>query len=124
MILLCKIVTYIDKERQTLLTQCQGHIMISKKQYIIILISALVVVWLSMFVTDFISASTLREPKFVLPIDTADDGGSGTYLGLGYTVELEARLDVDLGVVIEKTEMKVFGRVIASSERERESIRY
>ena len=98
--------------------------MISKKQYIIILISVLVVVWLSMFVTDFISASTLREPKFVLPIKTAAGGGSGTYLGLGYTVELEVRLDVDIGKVIEKTEMKVFGRVIASSERERESIEY
>ena len=99
-----------------MLTQCQGHIYDIEK--------AVVVVWLSMFVTDFISASTLRMPKFVLPIDTADDGGSGTYLGLGYTVELEVHLDVDLGVVIEKTEMKVFGRVIASSERERESIGY
>ena len=98
--------------------------MITKKQYIIILISVLVVACPSMFVPDFISASTLRDRKFVLPINTADDGGSGTYLGLGYTVELEVRLDVDIGKVIEKTEMKVFGRVIASSERERESIEY
>ena len=124
MILLCKIVTYIDKERQTLLTQCQGHIYdIKKAVYNNIDFSACRCLALHVR-DDFISASTLRKPKFVLPIDTADDGGSGTYLGLGYTVELEARLDVDLGVVIEKTEMKVFGRVIASSERERESIRY
>lgn len=81
-----------------------------------VVIAALLVLWAAMFMTDYVRCSSLKAPLFVVASGvTADDGGSGTYQGLGYTVELEKYIDAEYGVCIRSVEMKVFGKVIAAS---------
>ena len=48
----------------------------------------LVICWSAMFVTDIVRGSMLRRPVFAFTTTTADDGGSGTYHGLGYRVDV------------------------------------
>lgn len=70
----------------------------------------LVLAWLAMFATDYHRCATLQRPEFVVPLGaTADDGGSGTYVGLGYTVELEMSIDADGGLGVESVEMRLLG---------------
>ena len=42
-----------------------------------------------MFLTDYFRCSSFEEPIFVVQKDIIDESGSGTYQGLGYTVEIE-----------------------------------
>lgn len=86
------------------------------KKRIAVVLAALAVLWGAMFVTDYTRCASLRKPVFVVAKDiTADDGGSGTYQGLGYTVELEAYLDAEYGLCVQSVELWMFGRVIAAS---------
>lgn len=89
-----------------------------KKKYrniLIGIVGAVIVLWGAMFVTDYIRCSNFKEPIFVVAVgETADDGGSGTYQGLGYTVEVEKYVDAEYGVVLCSVEMKVLGKVIVA----------
>lgn len=82
----------------------------SIKKALLICIGIFVISWLGIFFTDYYRCSHLEKPLFVVPVQTADDGGSGTYQGLGYTVEVE----LDSFQVISVT-MKIFGKVVAAS---------
>ena len=87
-----------------------------KKKRIAAVLAALLLLWGAMFVTDYVRCSSLREPLFVMAKGvTADDGGSGTYQGLGYTVEVKKYLDAEYGSCIRSVEMRMFGRVMAAS---------
>jgi len=87
------------------------------KKKLITVYCALLILWGGMFITDFIRCGSLRKPLFVVGIaDTlADDGGSGTYRGLGYTVEVEGELTAEYGYVVQSVEMWMFGKVISAS---------
>ena len=77
---------------------------------------AVIVVWLTVFVTDAVRTVNLKEPIFAVPpAATADDGGSGTFRGLGYTVEVEKHLDSEFGLKTVSVEMKMFGKVVAAA---------
>ncbi len=84
---------------------------------LLIIFIAAAVLWGGMFVTDYIRCTSLRQPVFVFAGGErmADDGGSGTYQGLGYTVEVEKHIDPEYGACITRVEMKMLGRVIAAS---------
>lgn len=74
------------------------------------------VLWAAAFTTDYVRCSSLREPLFVVARGvTADDGGSGNYQGLGYTVEVERRVDAVYGPCVSAVTMRVSGKVIAAS---------
>lgn len=86
------------------------------KKRIAVVLAVLAVLWGAMFATDYVRCASLKEPLFVTAKGvTADDGGSGTYQGLGYTVEVEKCLDAEYGVCVQSVEMRMFGRVIAAS---------
>ena len=68
---------------------------------VIILIS----LWVIIFAIDFMRCASFKMPIFVVPGETADDGGSGTYYGLGYKVEVKKNISPDYGGVLEKIEM-------------------
>lgn len=85
-----------------------------KKRKMWIPLIVLLVLWLGMFATDYRMSTTLRKPVFVVPVETADDGGSGTYQGLGYSVTLELNGNVPNSQVISVT-MEMFGKVIGAS---------
>ena len=61
----------------------------------VISIVAIFLIWLSLLVTDSIRTIFWNEkPIFAIPIvDTIQkDGGSGTYKGIGYSIEIKANL--------------------------------
>ena len=81
-----------------------------KNRTILAIVIVLVAAWFAMFATDYYRCTTLQQPGFVIPLGaTADDGGSGTYIGLGYTVELEMSIDADGGLGVESVEMWLLG---------------
>ena len=65
------------------------------KKILIIIVCILSVCWLTMFSTDYIRGSILKPPVFTYIIGgaTADDGGSGTYQGLGYKIDVKMKLE-------------------------------
>ena len=81
----------------------------------LIVICVLAALWAVMFVTDYIRCSSLQEPVFVLAGVTADDGGSGEYRGLGYTVDVEKYIDSEGNICVSAVEMKIFDKVVAAS---------
>ena len=60
-----------------------------KKKKILIGIIVVVVLWLAAGVVDFMLVKSYHKPIFCIGVDLADDGGSGKYVGLGYSFELE-----------------------------------
>lgn len=51
---------------------------------IIGIVIALAILWIIIFAIDYNKCANLKMPIFVKSGETADDGGSGTYYGLGY----------------------------------------
>ena len=45
--------------------------------------------WFAAMATDLLRLNDFEKPIFARPTVTADDGGSGTYEGLGWRIELE-----------------------------------
>lgn len=78
--------------------------------------SIAVILWIAVFITDYAMVSSFKEPIFVVADGaTADDGGSGTFKGLGYTVEVEKELDANNGARLVSVEMKMFNKIIAAA---------
>ena len=78
---------------------------------VIILIS----LWGIIFAIDFMRCASFKMPIFVVPGETADDGGSGTYYGLGYRVEVKKNVSSDYGGVLEKIEMYMFDKFVTGA---------
>lgn len=76
--------------------------------------AAVILCWITMFSVDFQRSMNLEKPLFALPEITADDGGSGTYNGLGYSVEVKISLQDGKPQVL-STAMSVCGKVVAAS---------
>ena len=81
------------------------------------IVCVVVILWSAIFLTDLTLVRNGGEPVFVIAFATADDGGSGTYLGLGYTAEIDKYLHVDYGVITTGVELHFFGRTIAEWEK-------
>ena len=58
-----------------------------KKLFIILLV--LILVWAAVGVADFFRVYYFEKPIFCFAKNTADDGGSGEYRGLGYSFVIE-----------------------------------
>ena len=61
----------------------------------IIMIVCIIAVWFIVGIVDFVSVHNYRKPLFCIGIDLADDGGSGRYVGLGYSFEIEGNFMPD-----------------------------
>ena len=85
------------------------------KKKLLTVLCAAAVLWGAMFATDYLLVSHFREPVFVLRGVTADDGGSYTGQGLGYTVVVEKYITPDGAPALESVTMTVFDRVIAAA---------
>ena len=86
----------------------------SKKVVFVILI-AVIVLWSIIFMIDYTRCSNFKEPLFVISGETADDGGSGTYYGLGYKVEIEKSISDEYGIQLVKVEMYIFDKFITGA---------
>ena len=65
-----------------------------------------------MFCVDYHRCSNLNKPMFAIGIDTADDGGSGTYRGAGYRVVIDGELTAEYGFVVHEVEMYALGQLV------------
>lgn len=82
---------------------------------VVIVILAFVILWSSIFVIDYSRCNNLKMPIFVVSKETADDGGSGTYYGLGYKVKVKKYISANYGVQLESLEMYFANKVIAAA---------
>ena len=82
---------------------------------LISIIIALIVLWGIIFSIDYLRCSNFKEPIFVVTGDTADDGGSGTYYGLGYKVKIEKTISAEYGPTLVRVEMYMFDKFIAGA---------
>lgn len=93
-----------------------------KLKVLLIIVLSLILLWGVVFAIDYFRCSNLKMPIFVIPGETADDGGSGTYYGLGYSVDVEKNISAEYGEQIESVEMFIFdkfvGGAIACSDNE------
>lgn len=80
--------------------------------YVIIVI---IVLWGIIFLIDYTRCSNFKEPIFVIAGVTADDGGSGTYHGLGYKVKVEKEISAKCGPELVKVEMYMFDKFITGA---------
>ena len=60
----------------------------NKKKKIVLLIILIIFLlsWMGIVTTDFIRASQEKEPVFAIHTSTHWDGGTKTYIGLGYMI--------------------------------------
>lgn len=77
------------------------------------------VLWLAMGITDFSRVLDFETPVFCRLVNGADDGGSGTYMGLGYSFEIEGYFmpEEEFPGVTQYT-ATIFGREIKSGIRD------
>lgn len=75
---------------------------------------SLLVIWGGMFGVDYYCCTQLEKPVFAPVVETADDGGGGTYRGLGYTIEIQGHLSAEYGFEIETLTMTVLNRTAYS----------
>ena len=71
--------------------------------------------WGVIFTIDYIRCSSFLEPIFVIAGQTADDGGSGTYYGLGYKVKIEKNISLEYGPELVQVEMYMFDKFITGA---------
>ena len=60
-----------------------------KKKKTIIIVLAVVLLWLAAGVTDFALVHSYHRPLFCVCTEPMQDGGSGKYVGLGYSFDIE-----------------------------------
>lgn len=79
------------------------------------IIAILIIVWGVIFFIDYSRCSNFKEPIFVVAGVTADDGGSGTYYGLGYNVKVEKIISAEYGPTLVRVEMYMFDKFITGA---------
>lgn len=85
------------------------------KKILLIVIAILLILWAVIFVVDYSRCNNFKEPIFVVASNTADDGGSGIYYGLGYKVNIEKTISAEYGPTLLKVEMYMFNKFIAGA---------
>ncbi len=90
-----------------------------KRKIVWILILALAV-WFFVGLADFMKvAGNFERPMFCVAVETADDGGSGRYVGLGYSFEIEGNfMPEDEFPGVTRYEAKIFGVTVMSEVRD------
>ena len=67
------------------------------KKKIIIAVVCVITVWLIMGIVDFTLVQSYRRPLFCVCTEPMQDGGSGKYVGLGYTFDIEGNFVTEDG---------------------------
>lgn len=90
------------------------------KKKILILITIIIVIWFGMGIADFNNVSRqFEKPIFCVLVNGADDGGSGNYIGLGYSFEIEGNfMPEDEFPGVTKYKAKIFGIVVKTGIRD------
>lgn len=88
-----------------------------KKNIILVLIVVLLVAWGGIAYSDYADvAISFDKPRFCITTMTADDGGSGKYIGLGYSFDIDGHLESSGRYEVDAYTYKVFGITIKQGE--------
>ena len=88
-----------------------------KKVILLVAIVVLLVSWACIAYSDYADvAISYDKPKFCISTMTADDGGSGKYIGLGYSFDIDGHLDADNGYQVDSYTYKILGITIKQDE--------
>ena len=88
-----------------------------KKIIILVAIVVLLVSWASIAYSDYADvAISYDKPKFCISTMTADDGGSGKYIGLGYSFDIDGHLENNGKYEVDTYTYKIFGNTIKQGE--------
>lgn len=60
-----------------------------KKRWIMFVISVVLMMWMTIFCVDFYRVTRFEKPLFCVLTESYKDGGSGKYLGIGYSFAIE-----------------------------------
>ena len=60
-----------------------------KKKKTIIAMICILVFWIAIGVVDYSRVHSFEEPVFCVGTDLASDGGTGKYIGLGYSFDIK-----------------------------------
>ena len=60
-----------------------------KKRKIIIAVVCAVILWITVGIVDFSLVHSFRRPVFCVCSEPMQDGGSGKYVGLGYSFDIK-----------------------------------
>ena len=69
---------------------------LNKKNVILVVVS-IIAVWLIMGIVDFKLVQSYRRPLFCVCTESMQDGGSGKYIGLGYSFDIEGNFVTEDG---------------------------
>ena len=84
-----------------------------KKKAYIWIAAILVILWLVIGFTDWHQVNSFELPIFCVLTNGADDGGSGTYVGLGYSFEIEGNfMPEDEFPGVTKYIYRIFGNTV------------
>lgn len=88
-----------------------------KKIILLVAIVVLLVSWTSIAYSDYADvAISYDKPKFCISTMTADDGGSGKYIGLGYSFDIEGHLEINGKYEVDTYTYKILGITIKQGE--------
>lgn len=88
-----------------------------KKSILLVMIVILLVAWISIAYSDYAKvAISFDKPNFCILINGADDGGSGKYIGLGYSFTIDGYLDAEDGYQVDKYTYRILGITIKQDE--------
>ena len=89
-----------------------------KKIIVLIVIAILLVSWISIAYSDYANvAISYDKPKFCVSTMLADDGGSGKYIGLGYSFDIDGHLDFSSRKYeVDTYTYRIFGIIIKQGE--------
>lgn len=77
----------------------------------------LLISWISIAYSDYRKvAISYDKPNFCVLVNGADDGGSGKYIGLGYSFDIDGQLNTDAMYQVDTYTYKIFGISIKQSE--------
>ena len=65
------------------------------KNKILIVLVCIIIFWFIIGIIDFALVHNYRKPLFCVGADLADDGGSGSYVGLGYSFDIKGNFMPD-----------------------------
>lgn len=90
---------------------------LKKKIITLALIAALLVSWFSIAYADYAKVTiSFDKPRFCMLVNGADDGGSGKYIGLGYSFHVDGHLDFNNGYQVDSYTYTILGTTIKQGE--------
>ncbi len=88
-----------------------------KKILLLIVPVVLLVSWASIAYSDYADVTiNYDKPNFCISTMTADDGGSGKYIGLGYSFDINGHLENSGIYEVDTYTYKIFGITIKQGE--------